>query len=601
MTIQIPWDTSRMSTPSQEPPSLSFAGTSPASSYGGAATIQDDSFEQYISFDDGVAADPQDPFYTYLANDASLSTELSTSFAETGGDLSHGQLLFHPAQPVHKEHSILAGKRIGQRNHQTGGHHPSGRTDSKSLEARHYGRGSNPLQVVPWTSHRDCNSYHQPSPRCSPCTTVLPQDTGMFQGNPTTPSQTPRALGRSMQSLAAPVTAVPSQSNGGMRLQAPSMGTHGHHCYGTLSPSHPAPPQVKPNQHHPVYLHMSSMNETCVDPAELTSSGHNSSDESNTPYRSQPTTPANTPAPGRSLSSLSIGNAVTDFASPALVAKSSEPWPYPLPGAELPTPFPSHASAPNHIQTTAAGGQYNNRLPSSASAAPLGTTSLAHPFDSRFHGYNGGYGHDLPESWTGVQEHQPTAPGHRHHTTSGQPRHQRTTTSSGGARNQASSRHRSTLRGPAGVHPGPKAPASAQNHAPASSRRQRRRKPKSTGNRVRHSSSSAAAVTTASSSTPQHQEVSSPPFSPSSPPPPAAAAAASGGGGGGGGGIRFVNFTPEDGRRLMAGVAPSGSSKTRARRDREAEEQKQQLMSEAYRQAALAVGLHHHHHPSPMY
>ncbi|KAK0643126.1 hypothetical protein B0T16DRAFT_391703 [Cercophora newfieldiana] len=55
----------------------------------------------------------------------------------------------------------------------------------------------------------------------------------------------------------------------------------------------------------------------------------------------------------------------------------------------------------------------------------------------------------------------------------------------------------------------------------------------------------------------------------------------------GGGG--FVNFTPEDHKVLMRGVAPSGSSKTKARRDREAQEQKRKL-GEAVRLAVQAAG-----------
>ncbi|CAK7210234.1 hypothetical protein SEUCBS140593_000765 [Sporothrix eucalyptigena] len=46
--------------------------------------------------------------------------------------------------------------------------------------------------------------------------------------------------------------------------------------------------------------------------------------------------------------------------------------------------------------------------------------------------------------------------------------------------------------------------------------------------------------------------------------------------GGGGGGIGFVNFTAEDHDTLMNGVAPSGSSKTKARRERELQERTRQ-------------------------
>lgn len=68
----------------------------------------------------------------------------------------------------------------------------------------------------------------------------------------------------------------------------------------------------------------------------------------------------------------------------------------------------------------------------------------------------------------------------------------------------------------------------------------------------------------------------------------------SGGGGGGsvggdglGGG--FVNFTPSDGSLLMTGVAPSGSSKTKARREKEAQERRRRL-SEAALKAVAAPG-----------
>ncbi|KAK3501477.1 hypothetical protein B0T13DRAFT_431725 [Neurospora crassa] len=65
---------------------------------------------------------------------------------------------------------------------------------------------------------------------------------------------------------------------------------------------------------------------------------------------------------------------------------------------------------------------------------------------------------------------------------------------------------------------------------------------------------------------------------------------ASGGGSrGGGGGIGFVNFTPLDHHTLMSGVAPSGSSKTKARREREAAEQRRKL-SEAMVKVVEAAG-----------
>lgn len=63
----------------------------------------------------------------------------------------------------------------------------------------------------------------------------------------------------------------------------------------------------------------------------------------------------------------------------------------------------------------------------------------------------------------------------------------------------------------------------------------------------------------------------------------------SSGGGAGGGDIGFVNFTPSDGGLLMTGVAPSGSSKTKARREREAMERRRRL-SEAAMKAVQAAG-----------
>ncbi|KAM0458971.1 hypothetical protein ACHAO4_002360 [Trichoderma viride] len=60
-------------------------------------------------------------------------------------------------------------------------------------------------------------------------------------------------------------------------------------------------------------------------------------------------------------------------------------------------------------------------------------------------------------------------------------------------------------------------------------------------------------------------------------------------GGGGGDGLGFVNFTPNDGNVLMTGVAPSGSSKTKARREKEAQEKRRKL-SEAAMKAVAAAG-----------
>lgn len=65
--------------------------------------------------------------------------------------------------------------------------------------------------------------------------------------------------------------------------------------------------------------------------------------------------------------------------------------------------------------------------------------------------------------------------------------------------------------------------------------------------------------------------------------------ASSCGGGGGGNGIGFVNFTPSDHDFLMTGVAPSGSSKTKARREKEAAE-RQRRLNEAVMTAVAASG-----------
>lgn len=61
-------------------------------------------------------------------------------------------------------------------------------------------------------------------------------------------------------------------------------------------------------------------------------------------------------------------------------------------------------------------------------------------------------------------------------------------------------------------------------------------------------------------------------------------------GGMGGGGVGFVNYTPSDHTVLMTGVAPSGSSKTKARREKEAED-KRRKMSEAMMRLASDAGV----------
>jgi hypothetical protein len=53
--------------------------------------------------------------------------------------------------------------------------------------------------------------------------------------------------------------------------------------------------------------------------------------------------------------------------------------------------------------------------------------------------------------------------------------------------------------------------------------------------------------------------------------------------------VDFVNFTPEDSKKILMGVAPSGSSKTKARREREAAEKRRKL-GEVAKKAVLDAG-----------
>ncbi|KAI9805624.1 MAG: hypothetical protein M1833_005116 [Piccolia ochrophora] len=55
-------------------------------------------------------------------------------------------------------------------------------------------------------------------------------------------------------------------------------------------------------------------------------------------------------------------------------------------------------------------------------------------------------------------------------------------------------------------------------------------------------------------------------------------------------GLGFVNFTPSDSQRILTGVAPSGSSKTKARRDREAAERSRKV-SAAYLRELRKMGV----------
>jgi hypothetical protein len=55
------------------------------------------------------------------------------------------------------------------------------------------------------------------------------------------------------------------------------------------------------------------------------------------------------------------------------------------------------------------------------------------------------------------------------------------------------------------------------------------------------------------------------------------------------GNVGFVNFTPHDSRKILTGVAPSGSSKTKARREKEAAEKRRKL-SQAAVKAVMEAG-----------
>lgn len=54
--------------------------------------------------------------------------------------------------------------------------------------------------------------------------------------------------------------------------------------------------------------------------------------------------------------------------------------------------------------------------------------------------------------------------------------------------------------------------------------------------------------------------------------------------------VGFVNFTPDDSRKILTGVAPSGSSKTKARREKEAAEKRRRLSLAATRAIIDAGG-----------
>ena len=62
------------------------------------------------------------------------------------------------------------------------------------------------------------------------------------------------------------------------------------------------------------------------------------------------------------------------------------------------------------------------------------------------------------------------------------------------------------------------------------------------------------------------------------------------GSGGSGSGFGFVNFTEADRGKILTGVAPSGSSKTKARREQEAMDKKRRMSMAAMRAIEEAGG-----------
>lgn len=51
-----------------------------------------------------------------------------------------------------------------------------------------------------------------------------------------------------------------------------------------------------------------------------------------------------------------------------------------------------------------------------------------------------------------------------------------------------------------------------------------------------------------------------------------------------------MNFTPSDSNKILSGVAPSGSSKTKARREKEAADKRRRLSQAAMRAVMEAGG-----------
>ncbi|KAF2875712.1 hypothetical protein BDV95DRAFT_626178 [Massariosphaeria phaeospora] len=126
--------------------------------------------------------------------------------------------------------------------------------------------------------------------------------------------------------------------------------------------------------------------------------------------------------------------------------------------------------------------------------------------------------------------------------------------------------------------PSSRSPSRSQSPQPRFTRRRHSAHPSST---ARASASASASSRRKSSNSSVHSHGHMRAASSSS----AAAAAA-----GLGVGVGFVNFTPSDSRKILTGVAPSGSSKTKARREKEAADKRRKLSLAAVKAVREAGG-----------
>ncbi|KFH44724.1 Regulatory protein-like protein [Hapsidospora chrysogenum ATCC 11550] len=150
-------------------------------------------------------------------------------------------------------------------------------------------------------------------------------------------------------------------------------------------------------------------------------------------------------------------------------------------------------------------------------------------------------------------------------------------------------------------HRPPRAPSSGARHLSCSPTRRKTRAPSASPTRTtstpsaakhkRHSSGGSAPLASSATRSASGRLPTSMPGTPCSVrkrrsrEPSGGGAAAAGAEMGG-----FVNFTPDDGGMLMTGVAPSGSSKTKARREKEALDRRRKLSEAAIKAVAAAGG-----------